>query len=140
MVYADMHCLWFRQIPKGFTDLLQPGDLIYLTKENDQTRLDQIPLAQSSLISFNPKSGEVQSYVGGSVFNDSQFDRVRQSYPQSGSVFKPFIYASALSGGYNPSSLINDAPIIFEDENLDVEFHTRIFQYQCSIFGFYKNL
>lgn len=106
-------------VPKGFTDLLQPGDLIYLTKENDQTRLDQIPLAQSSLISFNPKSGEVQSYVGGSVFNDSQFDRVRQSYPQSGSVFKPFIYASALSGGYNPSSLINDAPIIFEDENLE---------------------
>ena len=124
----DDNYIWAREfidenrrgaVPKGFTDLLQPGDLIYLTKENDQTRLDQIPLAQSSLISFNPKSGEVQSYVGGSVFNDSQFDRVRQSYPQSGSVFKPFIYASALSGGYNPSSLINDAPIIFEDENLE---------------------
>ena len=124
----DDNYIWAREFidenrrgaaPKGFTDLLQPGDLIYLTKENDQTRLDQIPLAQSSLISFNPKSGEVQSYVGGSVFNDSQFDRVRQSYPQSGSVFKPFIYASALSGGYNPSSLINDAPIIFEDENLE---------------------
>ena len=106
-------------MPKGFTDLLELGDLIYLTKENDQTKLDQIPLAQSSLISFNPKSGEILSYVGGSVFNDSQFDRVRQSYPQSGSVFKPFIYASALSGGYNPSSLINDAPIIFEDKNLE---------------------
>ena len=106
-------------VPRGFTDLLEPGDLIYLTKENNQAKLDQIPLAQSSLISFNPKSGEILSYVGGSVFNDSQFDRVRQSYPQSGSVFKPFIYASALSGGYNPSSLINDAPIIFEDENLE---------------------
>ncbi len=105
--------------PKGFTDLLEIGDLIYLSKTNGQTKLDQIPQAQSSLISFNPKTGEVESYVGGSIFNNSQFDRVRQSYPQSGSVFKPFIYASAFSDGYNPSSLINDAPIIFEDENLE---------------------
>ena len=106
-------------VPKGFTDLLQIGDLIYLLKDDDQLQLDQIPQAQSSLISFNPKTGEILSYVGGSAFNDSQFDRVRQSYPQSGSVFKPFIYASAFSDGYNPSSLINDAPIIFEDENLE---------------------
>ena len=100
-------------------DLLDVGDLVYLSMENDQVKLDQMPQAQSSLISFNPKTGEVFSYVGGSVFNDSQFDRVRQSYPQSGSVFKPFIYASAFTEGYNPSSLINDAPIIFEDENLE---------------------
>ena len=105
--------------PKGFSDLLDVGDLVYLFVENDQVKLDQVPQAQSSLISFNPKTGEVLSYVGGSVFNNSQFDRVRQSYPQSGSVFKPFIYASAFSGGYNPSSLINDAPIIFEDDNLE---------------------
>ena len=86
-------------------DLLDVGDLVYLSVENDQVKLDQIPQAQSSLISFNPKTGEVLSYVGGSVFNNSQFDRVRQSYPQSGSVFKPFIYASAFSGGYNPCLL-----------------------------------
>ena len=105
--------------PKGFSDLLEVGDLVYLNKANDQIHLDQIPRAQSSLISYDPKTGEVLSYVGGSTFNNSQFDRVRQSYPQSGSVFKPFIYASAFSGSYNPSSLINDGPIIFEDENLE---------------------
>ena len=53
-------------------DLLDVGDLVYLYVENDQVKLDQIPQAQSSLISFNPKTGEVLSYVGGSVFNDSQ--------------------------------------------------------------------
>ena len=47
------------------------------------------------------------------------FDRVRLSYPQSGSSFKPFIYSAALNHGYNLSSLINDAPIVFEDENLE---------------------
>ncbi|GIS35765.1 MAG: hypothetical protein Ct9H90mP6_10220 [Gammaproteobacteria bacterium] len=50
------------------------GDLVYLSAENDQVKLDQIPQAQASLISFNPKTGEVLSYVGGSVFNDSQFE------------------------------------------------------------------
>ncbi|MDA9011476.1 penicillin-binding transpeptidase domain-containing protein, partial [Gammaproteobacteria bacterium] len=44
---------------------------------------------------------------------------VRLSYPQSGSSFKPFIYASALSNQYNLSSLINDAPIAFKDDNLE---------------------
>ena len=46
-------------------DLLDVGDLVYLSAENDQVKLDQIPQAQSSLISFNPKTGEVLSYVGG---------------------------------------------------------------------------
>jgi len=57
--------------------------------------------------------------VGGSNFNKSNFDRVSLSYPQSGSSFKPFIYASALANEYNLSSLINDAPIVFEDKNLE---------------------
>ena len=41
------------------------------------------------------------------------------SYPQSGSSFKPFIYAAALANEYNLFSLINDAPIAFEDKNLE---------------------
>ena len=45
--------------------------------------------------------------------NSSNFDRVRLSYPQTGSSLKPFIYASSLANGYNLSSLINDAPIAF---------------------------
>ena len=40
-------------------------------------------------------------------------------FPQSGSSFKPFIYSTSLANGYNLSTLINDAPIIFEDENLE---------------------
>ena len=71
------------------------------------------------MISINPKTGEVISYVGGKNFDESNFDRVRSSFPQSGSSFKPFIYSSSLANGYNLSTLINDAPIIFEDENLE---------------------
>ena len=68
---------------------------------------------------MHPTSGAVRAYIGGTSFNKSNFDRVRLSYPQSGSSFKPFIYAAALADEYNASSLINDAPIAFEDKNLE---------------------
>jgi len=91
----------------------------FIKKFNDFYMLDQIPIVESALISMSPESGAVKAYIGGFNFNRSNFDRVRQSYPQTGSSFKPFLYASALENGYNLSTLINDAPIAFEDKNLE---------------------
>ena len=105
--------------PKNFNDILNFGDFIYLKINDGFYTLDQIPTAEASLISINPKSNEIIAYVGGKNFTESNFDRVKLSFPQSGSSFKPFIYSAALANGYNLSSIINDAPIIFEDENLE---------------------
>ena len=105
--------------PDGFVDFIFEGDFIYLKKFDNFYMLDQIPIVESALISMSPESGAVKAYIGGFDFNRSNFDRVRQSYPQTGSSFKPFLYASALESGYNLSTLINDAPIAFEDKNLE---------------------
>jgi penicillin-binding protein 1A len=105
--------------PNSFKDFLMVGDFVYFKKEEDYLLLDQIPEAESAFIAMNPVSGAVKAYIGGTNFNKSNFDRVRLSYPQSGSSFKPFIYATALASEYNASSLINDAPIAFEDKNLE---------------------
>ena len=105
--------------PKNFNDILNFGDFIYLKINDGFYTLDQIPTAEASLISINPKSNEIIAYVGGKNFAESNFDRVKLSFPQSGSSFKPFVYSAALANGYNLSSIINDAPIIFEDENLE---------------------
>ena len=107
------------KIPNNFFDLLKFGDLVYLKNNDNFYILDQIPNIQASIISMDPNSGEVISYIGGKNFNESNFDRVRLSYPQSGSSFKPFIYSAGLANEYNLSSLINDAPIVFEDSNLE---------------------
>ena len=48
-------------------------------------------------------------------FGASQFNRATQSRRQPGSAFKPFIYAAAIDNGYTPASLVNDAPIVFDD-------------------------
>ncbi len=108
--------------PNNFSQILSFGDFIYLKIDNNSYTLDQIPNVESSLISINPNYGDVIAYVGGKNFNESNFDRVRLSFPQAGSSFKPFIYSSSLANGYNLSSLINDAPIVFEDENLESEW------------------
>ena len=105
--------------PNNFKEMVSFGDLIYLKENQDFFTVDQIPIAESSLISLNPNSGEIIAYLGGKNFFESSFDRVRLSYPQSGSSFKPFIYSAALNYGYNLSTLINDAPIVFEDQNLE---------------------
>jgi penicillin-binding protein 1A len=105
--------------PQFFSDFLNFGDFIYLSKEDEFFTLDQIPKAETSVISIHPMSGAVKAYVGGANFSKSNFDRVALSYPQSGSSFKPFIYAAALANEYNLFSLVNDAPIAFEDKNLE---------------------
>ena len=105
--------------PQNFYDILRKGDLIYLSEQNGNYYLDQVPDAEVAFISTDPSNGAIKTYVGGLNFSKSNFDRVKQSYPQAGSSFKPFIYASAFANGYKASDKINDAPIIFEDSNLE---------------------
>ena len=105
--------------PQNFYDILRKGDLIYLSEQNGNYYLDQVPDAEVAFISTDPSNGAIKTYIGGLNFSKSNFDRVKQSYPQVGSSFKPFIYASAFANGYKASDKINDAPIIFEDSNLE---------------------
>ena len=105
--------------PQNFYDILRMGDLIYLSEQNGNYYLDQVPDAEVAFISTDPSNGAIKTYIGGLNFSKSNFDRVKQSYPQAGSSFKPFIYASAFANGYKASDKMNDAPIIFEDSNLE---------------------
>jgi 1A family penicillin-binding protein len=61
---------------------------------------------QGALVALDPSSGEVRALVGGRDFDESQFDRVTQAHRQSGSAFKPFVYATALEQGYSPATLV----------------------------------
>ncbi len=105
--------------PQNFYDILRLGDLVHLSEKNGSYYLDQVPDAEVAFISTEPSTGAIKTYIGGLNFSKSNFDRVKQSYPQAGSSFKPFIYASAFANGYKASDKINDAPIIFEDSNLE---------------------
>ncbi|MCP5162776.1 MAG: penicillin-binding protein 1A [Hahellaceae bacterium] len=110
--------------PKTAKEVLNPGDLVRLRPvegEDHATywRLAQLPEVQGALVSINPSDGAVLALVGGYDFYHSKFNRALQAARQPGSNFKPFIYLSALENGMTPATLINDAPIVFEDRNLE---------------------
>lgn len=81
--------------------------------------LVQIPEAQGALIALNPDNGAILALVGGFDYSLSRFNRVLQAQRQAGSNFKPFIYAAALENGFTAASIINDAPVVFEDASLE---------------------
>ena len=56
------------------------------------------------------RTGEIVSYVGGSDYKLSKFNRVIQAKRQPGSSFKPILYSAALEHGYNPATIIMDTP------------------------------
>ena len=105
--------------PSAVDEVLAAGDLVRLRITEDGVRLAQVPEAQAALVSLDPRTGAVVAMVGGLDFAASQFNRATQSRRQPGSAFKPFIYAAALDNGYTPASLVNDAPIVFDDPSME---------------------
>ncbi|NZA28210.1 penicillin-binding protein 1A [Luteimonas sp. SJ-92] len=76
-------------------------------------RLEQVPRAQSTLVSLEYDTGALRSLVGGFSFAGQKFNRATQARRQPGSSFKPFIYAAAFERGFNPASIVLDAPVVF---------------------------
>ena len=106
--------------PKSPADVLKPGDVIRARLQDDgHWRLGQQPETEASLVSLDPSNGAIRALVGGYDFSRSKFNRVIQSRRQPGSSFKPFLYSAALEKGFTTASIINDAPIVFEDDELE---------------------
>jgi penicillin-binding protein 1A len=106
--------------PKKLSEIMAPGDIIRTRLHDDgKWKLGQLPEVEAALVSLDPISGDIKALVGGSDFSRSKFNRVTQGRRQPGSSFKPFIYSSALEHGFTVSSLVNDAPVVFEDKELE---------------------
>jgi len=106
--------------PENADEVFSIGDLIRVTKAADgQYTLSQLPEAQAALVALNPDNGAILSLVGGLGFEQSKFNRATQAARQPGSNFKPFIYSAALAHGYTAASVINDAPVVFNDKALE---------------------
>jgi penicillin-binding protein 1A len=125
---------------KKASDVLSSGDLVYVRQElvkiddaekktgNKKEKapeeeqiwvLSQMPEVSGALVSIRPVDGAILALTGGFDFYQSKFNRVIQAERQPGSSFKPFIYSAALKKDYTPASIINDAPVVFEDSALE---------------------
>lgn len=106
--------------PKAVSDALAAGDIVRVARDTEGNwRLSQIPRAQAALAAIDPEDGAIRAICGGFSFTLSKFNRATQSNRQPGSSFKPFVYASAFERGFNPASIVNDAPLAFADPSAE---------------------
>jgi len=110
--------------PKTAIEVAKPGDQIFLLDSPDEHgvsnwSLAQEPLVQSAFVSLNPQNGALLALVGGFNFHHNKYNRATQAARQPGSNFKPFVYTAALEKGYTAASIINDAPVVFDDDQLE---------------------
>lgn len=80
-------------------------------------QLEQEPIADGSLLSLDQKTQEIIAMVGGYDFKKSEFNKAIQAARQTGSSFKPIVYASALDKGFLPNTEILDIPIVFKEQD-----------------------
>lgn len=105
--------------------LLKRGDQIRVIREQAEAkdgsegavswRVSQLPRAQSAIVSLDSDTGALRALVGGFSFAGNEFNRATQARRQPGSSFKPFVYAAGFERGYNPASIVLDAPVVFTD-------------------------
>ena len=67
-------------------------------------------VAEAAIVVMTPE-GDVRAMVGGHDIGVGQFNRATHAMRQTGSAFKPVVYAAALEAGMNPFDIVEDAPI-----------------------------
>ncbi len=126
---------------KSLPRLLKAGDLVEVrllavSKSGEaEIRLEQEPEAEAALVAIDPATGEILALSGGFDFERSEWNRATQARRQTGSAFKPFVFAAALSNGWTLADTIQDEPTVFLDartlepyqpENFSNDYHGRI--------------
>ncbi|PIZ00651.1 hypothetical protein COY62_01795, partial [bacterium (Candidatus Howlettbacteria) CG_4_10_14_0_8_um_filter_40_9] len=125
-------------------DMLEKGGLrVYTTLDMQKQKMAEESLnknmaklknqnaSNGSLVSMDPKTGEILAMVGSNDWSDKKWGNVNVSLTeqQPGSSFKPFIYAMALKKGWTTTTKIKDAPVTFPGnppytpKNYDGKFH-----------------
>ena len=66
------------------------------------------PGLEAALVAMDPMTGDLLALVGGVDYWHSTFNRALRSRRQPGSAFKPFVYATALSHGMSPVSVLSN--------------------------------
>ena len=99
--------------------LVKPGDVIYVrlsgNREGNEWRatLEEDSGAEGALMAVDNTTGDVLAMVGGRDYYLSQFNRATQAERQTGSSFKPYVYATAVEDGARPDDTIVDEPVSF---------------------------
>jgi penicillin-binding protein 1B len=87
---------------------------------------------QASLVAMNTRTGEIVAMVGGRDYSKSQLNRA-EAMRQPGSVFKPFVYTTALNTAFDQTPRVITAATIYKDEPKTFTFDNQ--EYSPGNFG-----
>lgn len=108
-----------------------------LQKKYRHIRNAKTPL-EGVVVTIEPGSGYVKALVGGRTYSKTQFNRAIQARRQPGSLFKPFVYVTAMdpergADALTAATVLDDSPIsvqtgsaVWKPQNYDNRFHGRV--------------
>jgi penicillin-binding protein 1B len=108
-----------------------------LNRKYSYLRKSPTPL-EGVMLTIQPGTGYVKALVGGRNYSKTQFNRAIQARRQPGSLFKPFVYATAMDPARGPqaftaATVLDDSPIsvrtgnaVWSPQNYDLRFHGRV--------------
>ena len=76
-------------------------------------------LVQCAFVALDPNTGGILAMVGGRPDYHDQYNRAVQARRQPGSVFKPFVYTTALDNGYPVTEQLLNQPVVLNIQNMD---------------------
>jgi len=71
-------------------------------------------ILQVGFVALDPPSGQIMAWIGGVDFTHFKYDHV-MSRRQTGSVFKPIVYTTALMNGRNPCEQIPNELVLYHE-------------------------
>ncbi|MGH9420048.1 MAG: transglycosylase domain-containing protein, partial [Thermoanaerobaculia bacterium] len=113
------------------------GGIDALNKHYSYLRNSPTPL-EGVVLTIQPGTGYVKALVGGRNYSKTQFNRAIQARRQPGSLFKPFVYATAMDPArgqqaFTPATVLDDSPIsvrignsVWTPQNYDLKYHGQV--------------
>jgi len=81
-------------------------------------------LVQGAVVVLNPSTGAILALVGGRPDYFDQYNRAVQAPRQPGSVFKPFVYTTAIDNGYTVADQLLNQPMALKVQNSQGKWET----------------
>ncbi len=110
------------------------GGISELSRRYPYLRKAPTPL-EGVVLTIQPGTGYVKALVGGRNYSKTQFNRAIQARRQPGSLFKPFVYITAMDPArgqqaLTPATILDDSPIavrtgnaVWQPRNYDQRYH-----------------
>ncbi len=77
-------------------------------------RPEKLEYLQGAALLQDVRTGAILGLIGGRSFDDYKWNMATQATRQPGSIFKPFVYLTALQHGYMACSILMDTPFVLD--------------------------